>query len=820
MENGIFPERFDNVSRPRIAERKKIKEVTWEEVYEQVPAWTKNRLRFHLKGFKLIDISNDPARTIAWGLYRAALIGSGNEDLIYKYDLDQVMQDIKLVRQLSEYMKKKGQQVEQRWRYLVDLQRLNDFLEPKDVEEFAEDIRDWVQRKPIHTWNGDEEEWYMRFEKAVDTILFRSGNKPDKQMTVDEFIQNGDVWCTSGSGYEPETDKLVIYDRVRKEKEAVKKNKWSVRWAMSNYHVKRLLFKRRKQMCKAVPKSEPAKVRAVISSDLALYLKMTYVSTFLDQILKGRQDSTLWMSADDRIKLWESMKFDGTWRMPLDQSEFDKNVTQRQVMIVLRSIKKLIQTYGADDTMLEIMDLIMYALDGGVAYVGTKKFEIYNGVLSGWRWTALIDTIVNLVEVEMAKDWVEQNSSIDAGIITINAQGDDDLFKLKTKQGAVAIWLAYESFGLGVNPGKFFLDRHRDEYLRRVMDNGIITGYPARSVASILFRNPTAEREITGQERIRTTFSKWKLFSERFDRDLNIGWFKHKMLQDAVQGTRGVTKEIVDDFINLGAIYGGIGLDNKGYFEARIPPVTIMESNPIDILGEGYTEWVDFAARYGVDDRDCLAFATQTLDLTGKQGWPKWVKYVYTFDPINTSKPQGQAQGLPGTVCIGKRTLHYARTNRLPWFPNLTSLQHMTHFEDEAFTLSKFFSKPLYDITIPRIKPRLPRLDTVPGISRTLAQLSSKPELVWAGFNENLFKHIPKRWTKDYLAGRLKAPMSPRTGWGADVVGHFSQRYLKIAESIFLSTNRPTMHLWDSLLAKIDAAVQLELKTLQVRIVE
>jgi hypothetical protein len=820
LELGIYPDRFDNVKLPKIKKRVQLKKVTWAEIYEKLPDWSKNRVRFHMNGSTMIEVESDPARTICYGIYREALIASGNQDLIEKYELDQVVQNYDDVRKLSEFMKKKGTQADKRWRYLVDLHRLNDYIKPPPASEFVEDIKDWVQRRPKHTWNGDEEEWYRRYELAVNKVLFRSGKRPGKLMSVDDFIQNGDVWCTSGSGFEPDAGKLEILDRDRNEKEYVKKNKWSVRWGLSNYKVKKLLFKKRRQICKAVPKAEPAKVRAVISSDLSLYLKMTYISTFLDQILAGRTDSTLWMSDADRMKLWEDMAYDGTWRMPLDQSEFDKNVTKRQVLIKVRCIKKLLEAYGATEQMLEIMDLILYALDGGYVIVDGQRIDIENGILSGWRWTALLDTIANLAEVEMAKDWVTENSVIDHGIIEVNAQGDDDKFKIRTRRGAVAIWLAYESFGLGVNPGKFFLDKDRDEYLRRVMDGDKITGYPARSISSIMFRNPINESEPVGAARVRSTFGKWKLFAERLDRNLAEGWFRRKMIQDCVQGTHGLTKQLVEDYVDLGAMYGGIGLDHKGYKEVPLISQSIMENDGIELLGEGYYEWVEFADKYGVTLRDANRFAVSTLDLSGRQGWPSWVKYIYTYDELKTGKEHGLVTGLPGTICIGRRTLNYARRKNLPWFATENAATHMTQFKEEDAGVAHWYNPPLEKIRIPKGRSRPGRVETVDGISMTLAQLSEKYELVWKDWNPAKYDKLPRRWLKDFLAGRLKTKVGPLTGWGMDVVGYYSKYYLNTAINIFLSTNAPTMHLWDSLLASIEVAVRTELEGKKTRIIE
>lgn len=237
--------------------------------------WTKDRLRYRPLPDELVIDLGDTGRTIAYNTYRRALLMTGNSDLIVKYDLDVGAKDVLYFRSLSEYFKKRGPQVEPKWRMLVDLHRLSDYLPYPETKDFIDDIQDWVQRSPVHTWNGNEEEWYTRFERSVRKVLFSRGNKPRKRRSIDWFCKNSDIWCTAGSGFEPEAEKLEVFDKQRQTVEKVKKNKWSVRWAMSTGKIKRLLTKRRKQISKAVAKSEPGKVRAVVSSDLGLYLKMS-----------------------------------------------------------------------------------------------------------------------------------------------------------------------------------------------------------------------------------------------------------------------------------------------------------------------------------------------------------------------------------------------------------------------------------------------------------------------------------------------------------------------------------------------------------------
>lgn len=816
MEAGIEPKRFYRIRRPNLSGKHNGARISWEDNYEKLSDWSKNRIRYHMSGSTLIDVG-DPDKNIAYSLYREALQRGGYGGLIDRYNLDYLATDDKLLKELSDYMKKKGGDVEVNWRYLVDLHRLHDYLPYADEEDFVDDIVDWVQRKPLHTWNGDEELWYSKFEESVRRVLFKSGKMPVRVMSVDDFFNNGDVWCTSGSGFEPESEKLSVLDKVLNKQYDVKKNKWSVRWKLSNYKLKRLLFKRRKQMCKAVQKSEPAKVRAVISSDLALYLKMTYVSQYLDQILSGRDDSTLFMSSEQRFQLWQKMAYDGTWRMPLDQSEFDKNVTLRQIMIILSNLRQLLSSFDVPDVVLEIMDLIIYALDGGVVIVGGRKIDITNGVLSGWRWTAFIDTIVNLAEVDLAKRWVEENSLIQVRIKELNAQGDDDWFKFDTKKEALAMWLAYESFGLYVNPGKFFLDTRRDEYLRRVMDRGIITGYPARSVTGICFRNPVSEKETIGADRIRQSLKKWKLFAERLDMPFSGSWWYRQWVRDSVQGTKGATKKLVEGWFLQPAALGGIGYDGGSDGNYPVPSSTILEHNPVEIIGEGYDEWVAFANKYGVDARACNRFACNTIDLQNNS-LAKWVKYIYTDLKLDVAVPFGLESNVPGTIAVGANVRAYAYQKKIKWFKSLDLARRSTHYSIFEWEHNNKYVREINWHILPKKKKF--SLDLVDGVSLTLAQLSNDYELVWNNYDPQLFQHKPKSWTNDLLSGRLKGFISPRPGWGDDVIGHINKQLVNGAVDRFLSINRPSLELWDSILASIDAAVPDYLATLSIRVVE
>lgn len=768
--------------------------------------WTKDRLRFRPKDDDLIIDLGDMGRSIAYHTYKQALKLTGNEDIIFKYELDIVAKDVLFLRSLSEFFKKRGEAVEPKWRLLVDLHRLSDYLPYPEETEFVDDIRDWVQRSPKHTWNGDEELWYSNFRKSFRKVLHRSGKMPRVVRNMDWFCKNADIWCTAGSGFEPEVGNLYVYDNLREEEEKVKKNKWSVRWNLSSGKIKRLLTKRRKQICKAVAKSEPGKVRAVVSSDLSLYLKMSFVSLFLDQVLAGREDSTLFMNDKQRAQLWQNMGIDDTWRMPIDQSEFDKNVTKRQVMIALNEIKLLLEEFNAGPEILSTMDEIIYAIDGGLIFVGGESIEYRNGILSGWRWTALLDTLINLTELEMAQDWVRENSTITINLLGYNAQGDDDWIKVKTKKEAIALWLAYESFGLYVNPGKFFLSKTRDEYLRRVMENNVITGYPARSITSICFRSPLSEREGVGAERVRSVFTRWKLFAERIGITFMNSALWYMMLRDMKGGLKGSTISGLDHYCKLGVAYGGIGC-TRDYIDCDIPGTTVSQPHPITVQGEGYREWKEFAESYGGDERAIDKFVVSTLDLSGSFGLPHWVKVIFSPFDIKTSVPVKRFTGNlePGAVFVGKEYRYYALKHKKRFFTSMGDLKGLTQYGE--FEWMKPDRKRIYiQPMIPNVRLRKPKIKD--EITNTVATVSSDLSKCFdLGDWEKRLEGKPTSWVKDFLLGSLKCKNSIIPGWGLDAVGEYSKIFLNDAISKFLERRHPHLGFWDSLLASIDVEI-------------
>jgi hypothetical protein len=107
-------------------------------------------------------------------------------------------------------------------------------------------------------------------------------------------------------------------------------------------------------------------------------------------------------------------------------------------------------------------------------YVSTRnnRYTWEGGVLSGWRVTTALDTVINASLAYGVKTVLKDETAV---------SGDDALFFVEGEDEADELVKEYE-LSVGVNRRKFFTDGERAEFLRYLMVKGRRgrVGYPAR----------------------------------------------------------------------------------------------------------------------------------------------------------------------------------------------------------------------------------------------------------------------------------------------------------------------------------------------------
>lgn len=523
---------------------------------------TASRLRYVpelINLFSKLPYVNQVVWSAYWGILNAAdrrlLWNQLSPTGIFKvHDGPQLM---RLLKELAEISKKYGYLFSDRWEMFVDLHLLQDYLPSADISDFADDVKKWVTHEYKHTLQGSEERFYQEYAQGIDVFLSRQIRPFTKPvLTPEQWISDPMRWAKPGSS-DGKRLKVVLPDgRILKSR----KSKWATACAITYEEALAMFYSNTKQTNGAIQKRELGKVRAVLMGDFNNYLRMSYVSYWMESVLMHHPNTSLWYSGEELVALWERMEhqtLNDSVKCPIDESKNDHHISSRMIAVILERIEHFVDTYapkGMKFGLMSAMRLIRYSLDGGTVTVGKQTIPVQNGLLSGWRWTAVMNTFSMGGKVEMYRKYIQAKVGYDP-VVSYTVQGDDVQCVCPNYSSAIAMVAAYDETGFDVNPGKTFVDTKRDEYLRQVARPGLVTGYPARAIPSLVFRNPVTRELARGEERIKEMVTTWNTIAAR------LGYMpRRQMIKDIAQSNK-LPHEVVENILGTPAAVGGVGLD-------------------------------------------------------------------------------------------------------------------------------------------------------------------------------------------------------------------------------------------------------------------
>lgn len=520
------------------------------------------RLRFRQTNMPPVQASS-PALTLEWQLYRYTLQQFHPRALRYlerTYDIDSIMisdSTVPLLLRISDREKKKGGEFS---KLCIDLATLGGYQIPDDSKNM-EVAMNWFGTAKKKGYPG----WEAWFDVAIDKVLgdyFINSFTDTNYLTIDQYANAPVLWGTAGSVLYYKN--VHIHGKDDGKTYSARNTKWAAGIDIDPKDVVSSMTHRRAQYCKMVHKAETKKVREVVSSDLETHWKMDYISQmFLDPLSHGSKLSTLSMSSEDTVDMWtSSAKFTGSVRCPLDQSAFDQEQTRDMIVLLVTKIRDLIlvkiSASSVDPVPVrKIFDDTIYGMSHGYVLVDGIKIPYRNGVLSGWRWTAMVDSLLNAATFYvplLANDMLPS-------LISVVSQGDDIKSDFNNWITPVVVWHDIQRAGFLVNPGKFFIADDRDEFLRKIIMPNIVDAYPARAVNSIFFRNPVNMPPAPGAVRVGEMLSQWNLFLGRLG--VSIGMLKDTtywgmVLQD-IASANEVYPTDVDNWMHTPISLGGGG---------------------------------------------------------------------------------------------------------------------------------------------------------------------------------------------------------------------------------------------------------------------
>lgn len=470
---------------------------------------------------------------------------------------------------ISIVAKHNGERFHRHWRFFVDLANLGGYQEA-DASAFAESVKFWIQGE---THFGEIPGFDEYFEAVTDELYSKIDFFNEvEDISVDEFVARRDLWGASGG-------LLLRGWRKWQHPGGIKNTKSNYSILTTAEAVKNEMFSSGMQTATAIPKYEFGKVRAIINSDLTLYLQMSWLSMVIEGLLRNIPGIVLSYDEDGRVKMEERIanSFEnGLLKYPIDQSKFDHKPTKAFIIKLLLFLKKIWMRKSVHKLEGEIIwDKLIYSMSNCSVKVGDEVLEYRKGLLSGWRWTTLLVTLTNYIELQMAEKIVEKIEGRKL-LASFEAMGDDDRLELRSRGDVMRINLIYKALGLEVNPKKTFLAKDRDEFLRKVYTQGMVSGYPARILASILYnkREPPDKFEVI--DRVDSNVSNWWLAIQRgCDYDKTI-----RLMTTDIGGLTNLKREQVTELLFASRLIGGGGIGDGTRY---IQPITVKEHTKIKV---------------------------------------------------------------------------------------------------------------------------------------------------------------------------------------------------------------------------------------------
>lgn len=427
--------------------------------------------------------------------------------------------------EITSISKRLGNEFDAQWMDLCNFEQLLGFNVGDDILEDEDRIRGW----------GDGETRVGLDDPEFDTMLLDSMKKrcvtrpllsTNRLIGFKQFVSSPGLWLTTGSGTR-KAEKVDVETKLGTVSGKVKKNRtW---WAMgkSAEDIVSEFFESpvNKFILKPAIKVELGrKSRDIISAGELLQVGMAYIfylveplfrgSTFTPIFMDSRQQSEMWINFMSKVSSRKGATF------PYDTASFDQTVGTNEIRVFFKWMRSVlldrIPSEGTD--WPAVMDRIEEVFFEQPVILGGRVIFIWkHGVPSGIRWTALMDTVINLGRQQLVSEVL---SSLFGSAVSVDmvAQGDD--IALFTRSGFTCLlWFNLVNFlGYTAHPKKNWigLGRGREiEFLRKVVSRESIKGYIIRRLGGSMFRDPTKPANLTVEEKINERFSGMSVLAQR-----------------------------------------------------------------------------------------------------------------------------------------------------------------------------------------------------------------------------------------------------------------------------------------------------------------
>lgn len=472
---------------------------------------------------------------------------------------------VKIFKKETGFLKMGGLRITPYWREFCYWELAYGFVPYKKEEELEPEIVKWLAEPLVLGGPLGEERYLDMLEDEAIGFFETEWHMPRRVLGIMEWLSTG-KWMEGKSGT-GDTIRIQVEGRSVRSSRA-KPIDGVLR---TDAAIAAELITPTRELMVVMQKSEGGKIRPVVKTGNEVNRKMNYLSSVLEVGLHGSPLSTLFAGEKGNelidYGLIRASRNNSLWKVPLDQGGFDQHQSKPSIERIFRAIGRTVIKRVAHPDITATWTALYESLfsKGARVILGNKEWVWQNGLPSGWRWTAILDTLLNIASFRVIKRVAAARLGRQIYIGDFHAQGDDVIFTATDLHAIQLIIDTYGKIGYEVHPMKTYISRTRGEFLRRSYEPEGVTGYLARSLLNIRYKNPIQSSPLTPGERLYSQLSQLHLVSLRNAKpdvcaDMFVEWADQQRLDTAKAASYALTPNAV----------GGCGLDPLSAMGSRL----------------------------------------------------------------------------------------------------------------------------------------------------------------------------------------------------------------------------------------------------------
>jgi hypothetical protein len=502
--------------------------------------------------------------------------------------------------------------------------------------------------------SGEPHNMYgYNFSDIAKTALTMKKRPLKHPATCFEDFVVGGRWQTAGSS---SVGHMMVEIPGKDAPKRIKARKNTVADVVDLKELAKLCMSWDKQENHSILKSELGKIRIAVSSDLPMYLQMSWALSFLNGAYNDWPGSTTDEDFVAQTKRMYTMLSLLAKRLglPFDYDGFDHQPNTEELVTIVSILldhaflnvpDHLVSEFTQirDNILVSFRNSTLSWTSDGEVHI----FDVEGGLMSGLRVTSLVgnawNSIMTFLVMVLLKD-----IGYDIDAITRYIRGDDSAIYVPDWSTGAMFNEMYKAIGVRGGFGKFALLSGNMEFLR-VWYSDRCSGYPLRSIPGLTQRKPWSDNPWSEDMVVRAIFEVIKTLRRRaIDREVELDrlWVHLKTIWCR-------NHHLPIEVTAVAAHLGGYGIESP-IVGRIVPPVRFrIDKTPIKVVNQ--TSWradrmtAHFKDRYAVNlpkhtadrvagEQLISTLATDDLKIFSKNArtvWKKWVlSQHFVFEEI------------------------------------------------------------------------------------------------------------------------------------------------------------------------------------------